>query len=269
MEDRLLIKDNYVFWTEDPTILYRDNRYLELFPISYMTRAEKLNSITRFCIYYIILSIMFNFNTKFLYIPLAIIIFVLVLHNIYYFDPKGKEKELFKEKKIDVTKFEKFDDNINSSSPIEYNLEAGYYDSNGKLNVGPEYTVKTRAGNNVDYTANEIMAYQKSSCRRPTKDNPFMNPPMTDFNNGFKPSACNADDEDVKEQMNETFNIDLYRNIEDLFNVKNYQRQFYTIPTTAIPNDQTAFAEWLYRAPTTCKEDSINCLRSEDLRFKR
>ena len=28
---------------------------------------------------------------------------------------------------------------------------------------------------------NEILEYQQNACRRPTKDNPFMNPPVTDF----------------------------------------------------------------------------------------
>ena len=35
-------------------------------------------------------------------------------------------------------------------------------------------------------------------------------------------------------------------------------RQFYTMPISSVPNDQTAFANWLYGTENTCKEGSIN-----------
>ncbi|AYV85280.1 MAG: hypothetical protein Satyrvirus9_6 [Satyrvirus sp.] len=35
------------------------------------------------------------------------------------------------------------------------------------------------------------------------------------------------------------------------------------------PNDQTGFAKWLYLPPKTCKENSMYCLKYEDLRFNR
>jgi len=47
------------------------------------------------------------------------------------------------------------------------------------------------------------------------------------------------------------------------------QRQFYTTAVTAIANDQTAFAKWLYEVPETCKENPTKCLRYEDVRFSR
>jgi hypothetical protein len=263
MDNTTSVRDK--FWIDDISILYKDENYLEFVPYSGMTRIEKLNALIRFFMYYIILIFLFQFDKHFLYIPVVGIIFITALYYIFRYDPKGGEKELHKEKGINIEKFNQ-EDNGNA---IEYNLESGFYDSNGNLNIGPEYTAKTRAGNNIQYTTNELLEYQKNSCRKPTKDNPFMNPPMTDFNDGFKPSACNADDEDIQDQIKDTYNIDLYRNVQDLFNVKNSQRQFYTIPTTQIPNDQSAFANWLYKSPTTCKEDSVNCLRFELLKYKR
>lgn len=267
MNDSLLIKKKYIFWTNDPNVLYSDDEYLNFIPTPSMTRIEKLNALTRFFIYYIIISLLFQFNTKYLYIPITGIIFIIILYNIYQSDPKGKEKELYKDKQSTKPKKEDFGI-ANTNDKVEYNLESGYYDSNGNLNINKEYTINSRGGNDsIKYSANELQEYQRNICKRPTKDNPFMNPPITDFNDGFKPSACNADDEDIKDNTNTAFNTDLYRNIEDLFEVKNSQRQFYTVPTTAIPNDQVAFANWLYKSPTTCKETS--CLRYEDLRFKR
>ena len=40
----------------------------------------------------------------------------------------------------------------------------------------------------------------------------------------------------------------------DIFNKNITQRQFYTMPVTTIPNEQTKFANWLYATPPTCKE---------------
>jgi len=67
----------------------------------------------------------------------------------------------------------------------------------------------------------------------------------------------------------QTNSIAIYLIIKNkLFN-KNKQRQFCTIPSTTIPNDQESFAHWLYASPETCKENQKNCLRYEDIRYSR
>ena len=120
----------------------------------------------------------------------------------------------------------------------------------------------------VDYTANELLEYQKNTCIKPTSDNPFMNPPITDFNKENIPSACNADDDEIKDIIENKFNENLYRDIDDLFDNKNSQRVWYTIPTPSVPPDQPAFANWLYKNVGTCKTNQNMCLRYEDLRYK-
>ena len=112
-----------------------------------------------------------------------------------------------------------------------------------------------------------MRAYEKSICRKPTVDNPFMNPSVDDFNKENTPVACNADDEDIHNEIDKSFNADLYRDIGDVFNRKNSQRQFFTIAHN-IPNDQEAFARWCYKFPATCKTNQERCLRYEDVRFK-
>ena len=39
---------------------------------------------------------------------------------------------------------------------------------------------------------------------------------------------------------------DIYRDIDDAFDRKSSFRNFYTMPSTSIPNDQMEFANWLY-----------------------
>jgi hypothetical protein len=97
-----------------------------------------------------------------------------------------------------------------------------------------------------------------------------MNPFITDYGSEqYKPSACDVRDKFVKKEIKDNFNFNLYKNVEDLWEKKNSQRQFYTLPNTILPNNQKEFANWLYNVPHTCKVDQEKCLRYEDLRFKR
>jgi len=45
------------------------------------------------------------------------------------------------------------------------------------------------------------------------------------------------------------------------------QRQFYTMPSTTIPNSQDEYAKWLYGNALSCKDNQRYCLRYEDPRF--
>ena len=49
------------------------------------------------------------------------------------------------------------------------------------------------------------------------------------------------------------------RDVGDLYGKSNDQRQYYTMPSTTIPNNQTSFAKWCYGVGPTCKESSIYC----------
>jgi len=221
--------DNNVFWINNPKILL-DN-YLQFIPTKSMNILQKYNAISLFCIYAIILLLIFGKPFGYIYLPIVILIIIIVM---------------FKIDENKATKSEHF-------NPI---IESGYIDSNNEIKINRVTNQPTKKPD-VTYT-----------CRKPTPDNPFMNPPISDFNTDA-PVACNSDDENIKNSIDKSFGSGLFLNIDDLFNKKNSQRQFYTVPNTAIPNNQTEFANWLYRSPTTCKEDQEKCLRYEDLRFKR
>ena len=64
-------------------------------------------------------------------------------------------------------------------------------------------------------------------------------------------------------------NAEMPSDVNDVFGKMNSQRQFYTMPSTTIPNAQDDFAKWLYLNPKTCKEDQDFCLKYEDIRAKR
>lgn len=91
-------------------------------------------------------------------------------------------------------------------------------------------------------------------CQRPTANNPFMNVLVTDYiKNPERPAACTLNNK-VKKQINQHFDNNLFRDVDDIFHKNASDRQFYTTPSTTIPNDQTAFAKWLYQTGPTCKE---------------
>ena len=110
-----------------------------------------------------------------------------------------------------------------------------------------------------DMNINEL----SSECRIPTKDNPFMNPQMSDFGNNVEvKEACTSfDNKGVQKKIDEYFEDGIFKDYADIFNNKNSQRQFFTVPGRDVPNDQGSFAQWLYGSPPTCKEgNQIDCL---------
>tara|TARA_Y100001936_G_scaffold254128_2_gene325361 strand:+ start:1388 stop:2032 length:645 start_codon:yes stop_codon:yes gene_type:complete len=118
------------------------------------------------------------------------------------------------------------------------------------------FTTKIETDLMNDKKGNELIEGLKESCKTPTKDNPFMNPEIYDFNtkNVEKPSCSSYNNKGVQNYTDNIFSSGVYRDVNDLFGKNNSQRQFYTVPGNSIPNDQDKFAKWLYSTPKTCKE---------------
>lgn len=98
----------------------------------------------------------------------------------------------------------------------------------------------------------------EKSIVEPTIDNPYMNVLLTDYTenpNREALSRLNAySNERLQKDIDDKFNYNLYRDVEDIFDKMSSQRQFYTMPVTTIPSEQGKFANWLYNTPPTCKE---------------
>jgi len=95
------------------------------------------------------------------------------------------------------------------------------------------------------------------NCTVPTANNPFMNINLISDPKDKK-KACSSSDK-VKSEITNNFDINLYKNVSDVFENQNGQRTFYTMPSTTIPNEQTKFAKWLYGTGPTCKEKTMFC----------
>lgn len=226
------------FWINDPTIFFHNKNYFKFIPTNNMSRIEMLNSFSLFSFY--ILIIFTLFYKEYIIYPIVSLLFLFVIYKIYEKYPNEPKKKLT--------------DNSNNVYDEYGNiikLNTGYYDPDGNLIFHSESPIE-----------------RDLPCRKPTPDNPFMNPQVTDYNDGNKPAPCNADDVDIKNQISNSFNKDLFRDVEDLFDKRNSERQFYTIPAPTIPPDQEKFAQWCYGSNNNCKSDQELCLRQEDLRYK-
>lgn len=103
---------------------------------------------------------------------------------------------------------------------------------------------------------------------KPTYNNPFMNPTFADYKENPDRDAISRksfiDNKEVKKEIEDKFEYNLYKDVNDVFGKNNSQRQFYTTPITTIPNDQDKFAKWLYGTNPTCKEgNGGQCIQNQ------
>lgn len=68
------------FWSDNPQILFQQNRLAEFYITKNMTKIEKLNAIVRFFIYSSILSVLYTNNAKYL----LLVVFALILTYFIY-----------------------------------------------------------------------------------------------------------------------------------------------------------------------------------------
>lgn len=103
-------------------------------------------------------------------------------------------------------------------------------------------------------------SYSDEPCIKPTNDNPFMNFNQISDDRNRAPACNSFDNPKIQNEMDDKFYHNLYRDVSDLYDKNNSQREFYTMPSTTSYNDQTAFAKWLYNTGPTCKEDTTKCI---------
>lgn len=238
-----------VFWLDDINVLYKDKGYIQIVPVQNMTKIEQLNAITRFCLYVIILLFIFD-RYDLLYLPLIGIIIIIIVYNMLDIDKMNNERM----ENINNKHMRNINNGLNYKRyPMDDDIDT--IDKSGSILI------------DCDKNKDHDLISKIVNCGIPTNDKPFMNSSVTNFKIEHSPVAYNADDEDIKKDMELKFTQDMYLDIENVFNKKNYQRQFYTV-AHSISNDMEAFARWCYKFPPTCKTNQERCLKYEDIRYK-
>lgn len=214
------------FWDTDLSILISSKRMTEFIPTSEMSYAEKLNSIVRFAIYFSVLLFIYTQNYTLFYLPIITMVVTFMLN-----------------------KFLVVEKDTVSGVPAEVSEEILKDDNGQAVKEHFEQIYSTDKEGNI--------------CQVPSKQNPFMNVLLTDYvDNPNRPSACKIND--VEDQVKSEFERNLYKDVNDVWDRNNSQREFYTNPVTTIPNDRDSFMNWCWNIPYVCKDgDQDACLKYE------
>ena len=101
---------------------------------------------------------------------------------------------------------------------------------------------------------NDLDIINNEKCVKPTQENPFMNPSLIGINNKY--NSCSIENKHIKDNIDYFFNKNVFRETDDIYDKSLLDRQFYTVPSTSIPNNREKLASWLYERGPTCKENN-------------
>jgi hypothetical protein len=216
------------FWVNNPSILLNKKYIIELWPSNNMDFEEKLNAITRFVILLTILGFIFTKSENIIFIGIiTLIIIVILFYTKKERTPKGLEAFTTTPTKItDSTMLDKFlkkeYEPVNKKNPLNNVLLTEIYDSPNRRSAPPSFQPQVYEDIN---TSTKKMIQQ-------------LNPTI------------------------ENTNKQLFGGLGEKFEFDQSMQQYYSTPNTKIPNDQGAYANYLYGDMPSCKEgDAIACIR--------
>lgn len=212
------------FWFEDPLILFNKTYIAEFMPSVKMTRNQKLNAITRLILLLTIVGFAFSQRVQILISGVCAIIILAIVwkYEINLYGMSGREGLTNR-------------GGVGGGSPAP---------TQSPTEMKPAYT-------------------------RPTKENPLMNVLVNEVqDNPTRLSAEPSYDPSVEKEINEKtqdfvveqFNNDpkvrelLFGDMVETMEFDQSMRNFYATPATTVPNDQGAFAQFLYGGHISCKE---------------
>lgn len=101
---------------------------------------------------------------------------------------------------------------------------------------------------------NDLDIINNEKCVKPTEENPFMNPSLIGYNKKY--DSCSIENKNIKDNIDYFFNKNVFRETDDIYDKSLLDRQFYTVPSTSIPNNREKLASWLYERGPSCKENN-------------
>lgn len=216
------------FWTNDPSILLNKKQIFELWPTNGMSYEQKMNAMTRLVVVLTILGYFLTYSVK---IPIIGIATIIVLFVLYKLNKPKLTREMLSE-------------GFTNGYSLEEDSDALVYNSIGKI-PNPE-----NLDDFIDYK------YQDG-----TKKNPFSNVLLTEIMDNPErkaaPPSYNPDiEEDITSKVKKSVQFmnptitntskQLFGDLWDKFNLDQSNRVFFSTANTKIPNDQGAFAQFLY-----------------------
>jgi Ca2+/Na+ antiporter len=248
-------KDKILFWFEDPNILLNQKYIFEFFPTENMSYYQQLNAITRSIIILTVIILIINPSYR---VFLISVITLLMVYLMYYFKNKQSIKEGLEELEL----------NDERGNPEPYNEEEIDSMNKGTALNNEEIEIK-----NSTYPTNELEGATNITnvFDEPDSQNPFSNVMINHYNNSADkkaaPPSYNKNTQSkllesakklVQEVNNEQPDITdkLFSDLGEKLNLEQSMRPYYSNPSTTIPNDQTAFANFCYGNMISCKENN-------------
>ena len=223
------------FWLKNPSVLLDKNMINELWPAENMEFNNKLNAISRLIIILTILGFLLTRSIKFIITGIITLAVIIALHRVQ--TEKNKKQKITK----DMTKTIK----EGFTNPVLYELKKN------------DYTNPTKKNPVMNVLLTEI------------KDDPTRKPAAPSFNPTVE-KEMNIKTKDMILEKNKENVIDsrLFRDLGDNFDFDQSMRTFYSTANTTVPNDQTAFADFLYGDMVSCKEGNAFACSRENPRWQ-
>ena len=232
------------FWVENPNVLFYPGNFYEIFPVETMSYNQKLNSVSRLVILLTLVGFVFVRNMRILWIGAVCLLAIFLLQYAQ------NKNELFGGNSVSTGAVEGFDSKLERLG----------------VDAPAEAVIKAFA------TDDPAMIGKREFFDAPRANNPYNNVLITDIvdnpNKLPAPPAYYPETEkeildktkEAIQKMNPTFpdmTNKLFASLDDHFEFEQSARQFYSNPSTTVPNDQGAFAAFCYGEMISCKEGNM------------
>lgn len=213
--------------------------FFEIFPTNKMSFERKVNSIIRLVV---LLSLIGFLITRSVTFVVAGIVTVGAIIILYYYQKNKEIKEIKKSESASTAVVEGFEE-INNEKEMDTLMEHQY--------------VKTTKSNPLSNVV--LTEYTEDPLRKPAS--PAFNPVVADnITSSIKKAV---------QSMNPTIdntNQQLFGGLYNQFDLDQSNRAFYSTAITTIPNDQGAYASFLYGTMPSGKLDSEQRVK-DNLRY--
>ena len=228
LENKINKKTN--IWFNDPIILIKQDKLLEIWPCQNMSREEKINAISRLIIYLTIFGYIITQNQKVLISGIVTLIILVLTYLILNKKHIQLLNKLNKESFSNEENYENLKHNFTNPNTKNPNMNVLL----PEINDNPERLTAAPAYNKA--VEREINDSVKNIVR-----NNFNDP--------------NIDEKLFRSNTNEFS--------PDEFQFEQSMRQFYTTPNTNVPNNQKEFAQFCYGNMASCKDGDVEqCLKN-------
>jgi Family of unknown function (DUF5762) len=232
-----------MFWINEPSILLNKDYILQVWPSSKMSYEEKLNAISRLVIILTVLGFILTMNKSILLIGIVTLVAIFAMYKM---------------RKQKVTK-DMLDGSKEGFSGIDVKNQQ-------ETIINPD-TLKS-------YLKSEFMPVNKKNplgnvLLTEIMDNPTRKPAPPSFNTEVY-EDINVSTKKMVQSLNpgiKNTNKQLYGDLGEQFEFDQSQWSFYSTPNTKIPNDQGAFANYLYGDMPSCRDGNAFACVQDNIRY--